>query len=195
MISDKNRSWSAILGLAALAFTFAALALSNTFIGKTIMWMFAYLFLGFLAVHRILVFVDISAKWLFPSLSTFGLMAGLLGESVGTFVTSFITGIPLIIIAVIILFLIIILFLPLYQKLYPHIEDMEKQKFIKYIVSAGLSLREQEIFALILQGMTNAEIATLLYISENTVKLHVGNILKILALPTDWNEYQIDSVN
>lgn len=185
LISDKNRSWGAILGLAALAFPFAALALGNTFVGKTIMWMFAYLFLGFLAVHRILVFVDISAKWLFPSLSTFDLMAGRLGESAGTFATSFITGIPLILIAAIILFLIIILFLPLYQKLYPYIEDMEKQKFTKYIVSAGLSPREQAIFALILQGMTNAEIATLLYISENTVKFHVGNIFKRLALLTD----------
>lgn len=70
------------------------------------------------------------------------------------------------------------LFLSLYQKLYPHIEDMEKQKFTKYIVSADLSPRGQEIFALILQGMTNAEIAILLYISENTVKFHVGNIFK-----------------
>lgn len=75
---------------------------------------------------------------------------------------------------------------------------MENQKFTKYIVSAGLSLREQEIFALILQGMTNAEIATLLYISENTVKLHVGNIFKKTGFTNRLElitKYQIDSVN
>lgn len=42
--------------------------------------------------------------------------------------------------------------------------------------------REREIFALIMRGMSNAEIAGALYITESTVKFHVGNIFKKTGL-------------
>lgn len=41
-----------------------------------------------------------------------------------------------------------------------------------------LSQREADIFRLISQGSTNKEIAEKLYISENTVKFHVRNLLR-----------------
>jgi DNA-binding CsgD family transcriptional regulator len=55
---------------------------------------------------------------------------------------------------------------------------MEQIRFAEYVSRSGLSIREQEIFALILQGMSNAEIAGALYITESTVKFHVGHIFK-----------------
>lgn len=39
-----------------------------------------------------------------------------------------------------------------------------------------LSMREREVLALLRQGMTNKSIAQKLFISENTVKIHVSNI-------------------
>lgn len=180
-INDKNRRWGAICCLAALAFPFAALALGDSVAGETAMWMLAYLFLGFLAVYRILMFSDISAKMVYPALATFGLMAGRLGEAVGTFGVSFFTGRSLVAAAAIIFALIIPLFLQLYQKLYavvPCSEKMEQQHFTEYVSYFGLSAREQEIFALIIEGMSNAEISGELYITESTVKFHVGHILK-----------------
>ena len=42
----------------------------------------------------------------------------------------------------------------------------------------GLSPREKEVFSLIKEGRSNLEIASDLYISENTVKFHIKNILK-----------------
>jgi DNA-binding CsgD family transcriptional regulator len=48
----------------------------------------------------------------------------------------------------------------------------------EYVHRFGLSAREQEIFSLIIQGLSNAEMASSLYITESTVKFHVGNILK-----------------
>jgi DNA-binding NarL/FixJ family response regulator len=42
---------------------------------------------------------------------------------------------------------------------------------------SSLTPREREVFALIGQGATNGEIATELYLSESTVKTHVGRIL------------------
>lgn len=45
-----------------------------------------------------------------------------------------------------------------------------------------LSERESEIAALVAKGLTNKEIATKLFITENTVKKHLSNILSKLGL-------------
>jgi DNA-binding NarL/FixJ family response regulator len=42
---------------------------------------------------------------------------------------------------------------------------------------ATLTAREREVFTLIAQGLSNPEIATTLFLSEATVKTHVGHIL------------------
>ena len=47
---------------------------------------------------------------------------------------------------------------------------------------ADLSKREIEVLRLIADGLTNAAIAETLFISEKTVKSHVGNILSKLHL-------------
>ena len=63
---------------------------------------------------------------------------------------------------------------------FPHrarfIPDERKREAI------GITRRELEILELIAQGMSNREIADDLYISENTVKNHVRNILEKLHL-------------
>ncbi|KZE83851.1 hypothetical protein AV926_03985 [Myroides marinus] len=47
-------------------------------------------------------------------------------------------------------------------------------------VISSLSSRQQEVLTLIKQGMTNKEIASELYISENTVKYHIKKIYEVL---------------
>src|SRR5436305_1925680 len=54
----------------------------------------------------------------------------------------------------------------------------EKQQF----PAPRLTDRELEVLKLVAQGMSNREIAEDLYISENTVKNHVRNILEKLHL-------------
>ena len=48
--------------------------------------------------------------------------------------------------------------------------------------SESLSPREKEVLDLVSEGLTNKEVAQKLYVSENTVKYHMKNILDKLHL-------------
>jgi two-component system NarL family response regulator len=52
------------------------------------------------------------------------------------------------------------------------------------IATAGLSARELEVLNLLARSMSNREIASELFISENTVKNHVSNVLSKLEART-----------
>ena len=71
-----------------------------------------------------------------------------------------------------------------YQKMYIPILPEEKNSELlleDFSQTYGLSPREKEVFSLIKEGRSNLEIASDLYISENTVKFHIKNILKKTA--------------
>ena len=69
------------------------------------------------------------------------------------------------------------------SKLLAEFSSMAKRAEAKQTVpSPRLTARELEVLRLVAQGMSNKEIAGALYISENTVKNHVRNILEKLQL-------------
>ncbi len=181
LISDRDRRWGAICALAALAFPSAALALGGSVTGETLMWILAYFFLGFLATHRLLLFADFSGKTALPALAVLGLMVGRAGEAAGTLGVFLFSSTSQVVISGAVYALIIPIFLLLYQRLYLHSPspaEAERRRFAEYVHRFSLTAREREIFTLILEGMSNAEIAGALNITESTVKFHAGNIYK-----------------
>jgi len=52
------------------------------------------------------------------------------------------------------------------------------------VANAGLTAREQEVYALIAGGKSNKEIANLLFVTEATAKVHVRHILQKLGVRT-----------
>ncbi|MGN1081805.1 MAG: response regulator transcription factor, partial [Acutalibacteraceae bacterium] len=74
-----------------------------------------------------------------------------------------------------------IVFFLLYNKLYmpvPQPLPSQEERLNAFIQKYELSLRETEVLNLIREGASNGEISAKLFISENTVKFHVRNILK-----------------
>lgn len=69
----------------------------------------------------------------------------------------------------------------LIDQLVPLLPDQEQQTRQAAVIET-LTEREHEVFMLIAAGRSNREIATDLYLSEGTVKVHVGRILAKLGL-------------
>ncbi|MFC0233518.1 LuxR C-terminal-related transcriptional regulator [Vagococcus entomophilus] len=67
-------------------------------------------------------------------------------------------------------------------KVEPNTGDIEKEFIHSFCKHFALTLREQEIFILLVERKSNQEIADALYISIGTVKTHVHNIYQKLSI-------------
>ena len=181
LINDRRRSAGAVLCIAALVFPFFTM-IAGTHSGiNYFLWISGYIFFGFYAVYRVLLFTDISRSEAgLGYLACMGLMFGRLGDASGAACGILLADKPIVLITVMaVLFVIcIFLFFSLYQMMYMRHADSEPDYIIQFASQYGLSQRESDLMRLILGGHTNKEIAEKLFISENTVKFHVRNLLR-----------------
>lgn len=70
---------------------------------------------------------------------------------------------------------------------YVRLANQKIEEWEEEIMIEQLSKREWEVLELLTKGCKNEQIAKLMYISEKTVKNHVSNILKKLAVPDRTN--------
>lgn len=113
----------------------------------------------------------------------FGLMFGRLGDAAGSLTGILLNDklIPLVIVASICFVLTYVVFFMLYNRLYMPVSKpmpSQEERLHAFIQKHELSSREIEVLNLIIEGASNGEISAKLFISENTVKFHVRNILK-----------------
>lgn len=184
IIGDRSRKFGAISCLAALFFPFAMIALSNEVNISIVIWILGYLFFGFLAVFRVVLFSDIARTngELFY-VAGFGLMFGRIGDAAGNFAGIMLNGklIPLVTVSSVCFVAAFVVFFTLYNKLFMPVSQQltnSEERLSAFIQKYELSSRETEVLNLITEGASNGEISAKLFISENTVKFHVRNILK-----------------
>ena len=184
IVGDRSRKYGAVSCFAALFFPFAMIALSNEVGISTILWILGYCLFGFLSVFRVVLFSDIAGtNEHFLYMAGFGLMFGRLGDAAGNLTGIILNDklIPLVTVASICFVLTYVVFFILYNKLYmPNTKPLasQEERLLSFIKEYELSSREAEVLNLIREGASNSEISAKLFISENTVKFHVHNILK-----------------
>ena len=184
IVGDRSRKYGAVSCLAALAFPFAMIALSGEVGISIVLWIIGYCLFGFLAVFRVVLFSDIArTKENLLYIAGFGLMFGRIGDAAGNLTGIILNNklIPLVIVSSICFAVTFIVFFLLYNKLYmpvPRALPTQEERLNAFIQKYELSLRENEVLNLIIKGDSNGEISEKLFISENTVKFHVRNILK-----------------
>ena len=178
---------------------FIMLALRDYLPGYFFVLIIFYVIGAFFSVFRALFFVDLynrDSKYLFIACG--GLMFGRMGECIGSGIEMcFGDNIVMMVLTAAILFSIsFILFMWQMTKqmntnasqiLYDNLADddskdkiktEESVKNIDFVKKYNLSSRETEVMSLILEGDSNIEISEKLFISVNTVKFHMKNILK-----------------
>ena len=182
-INDRERKNGMVCTVAALILPFIMLGLTSEPVSATVCWGLDYLFYAFFTVFRVVLFLDLAAKTRRWALAPLGLLMGRLGDVAGTAVGMLLTGnrIALIAVTAAAFFPTIWLFYRQYLRLYePEIvrQRSEMEVFDAFCMHNDLSGREREVFRMILDNHTNGEIAERLFITERTVKYHVGNLLK-----------------
>lgn len=188
IINDYKRQFGAFACIAALAFPFILLCLTFSPTYSFYLWILGYVFTGFYAVYRVIVFSDIADRT--PNglfLAPLGLMFGRLGDALGAIIgvslsdtrtVLVFTGAGFFIITIIVCFF---AFLKLYVTVPAATKEHSmsaEEKLANYTIYHDLSVREKEVLPLIIEGLTNSEISNILFVSENTIKFHVKNILK-----------------
>ncbi len=154
----------------------------------TLVFFICYFMTGFLAVYRFGIMADmsdmVSDKGLpLIYLCSLGVIFGRIGEATGAFIGIELTSDPLALMAVTSVLLVFGsgLFVFHYMKLFSPVPKSEKTRddvLTSIKLTYDLSSREMDVLNLLVDGATNTEIAGKLFISENTVKFHVSNLLK-----------------
>lgn len=183
IVCDRNRTYGMVCCMAALALPFITLSLASASASAMALWSLGYFLFGFFAVFRVVIFSDIAAESGKPWLSGWGLMLGRIGDAAGTALClMFASQLPILVILTAVLFSAsVFLCFWLYHRLYAANQPQQKserQMFEAFAAHHDLSAREREVLRLVLDGRTNAEIASELFVSDSTVKFHVRNLLK-----------------
>ena len=183
IIADRDRKHAAICCLAALVVPFGCLALSGEPVPSTVLWAVNYLFYGFFSVYRIVLFADIARESNRFWLSGFGLLFGRVGDALGACLCLVLVDsiIALVSVAAVLFAATVFAFYRIFQHLYltqPEETMSAEEAFDRFAIRYALSVREREVLRLVLDELTNAEVAGRLFVTEGTVKFHVRNVLK-----------------
>ena len=180
LVNDKKRAAGAVLCMAALCFPFFTITAGGHPEIDVLLRILGYTFFGFYAVYRVILFIDFAQYRQLLFLAPLGLLFGRLGDAAGTEIGILLKAHPIALVSLIaaLFVLCVFLFFYLFQNLYMQPAASAQERVQAFAARFDLSAREAELVALVTNGLTNKEIAESLFISENTVKFHMRNLLK-----------------
>lgn len=189
IVITYSRQSGLILCLCSVINPFICMALINATSLKMPLWILTYIFTGFYSIFCTVLFADIAKKhglWI----AGFGMMFRRLGEIIGSGAGMLLLGHSVVLVIVNAVLFVFTFFVAaeVWKILYDrpkasmndntsHIKN-EDELFDDFTMKYGISDREKDVLRCIFEGSTNLEIAGKLFITENTVKFHIKNILK-----------------
>lgn len=199
-LNDLNRKYGLVSCLSTLIFPYILLLLQKQSDTSQIIWIIGYTMTGLFTVYRVLLFSDIVKSESIIYLAGLGLLFGRLGDAAGSALGILCNQNQLLLILVSSIFFVITTALTYFisEKIYRAsvtstllsvspvltVTDSNSKAapdselaIRDFATFYSLSKREQEVLKLALSDMTNTNISTALYISENTTKFHIRNIL------------------
>ena len=179
-IIDKNREIGNIVTLASLVYPLIGTVVSANSKLTTVTLSLSYAMIGFFAVYRTVTFMSFGSEdnsYLY--LSSVGLMISRIVEALVTIPIIYcdISSISQLIVSSL-LFAILIVIYFLYQSKLNTKNITAEKRFNIVSDKYKLSLRETEILQCLYDGMSDKEISNKFYISTNTVRFHISNIMK-----------------
>ena len=203
IVMDYRRWLGEVLTAASLIYPLIAFSLIGEGLNNTIALSFSYLFRGFLTVYYVISFTDLASSdnsrlYLAP----LGLAVSRIIEALLTLILMLIPVPNIVQILLMAFFSVVLILLMVYKfkklspfsanALHENLEgmsvtsapaigtgpsDLLRQKAL-FAEQYHLTRREAEILDMLAEGLTDDEIAAKVYISRNTVRFHVSNILK-----------------
>ncbi len=189
IVITYSRQSGLILCVCSLINPFICMALINSSSLKMPLWILTYIFTGFYSIFFMVMFADIARKrglWI----AGFGMMFRRLGEIIGSAAGMLLLNHRVVLVIVNAILFVFTLFIAaevwkiLYDRRKASADDntssvkSEEELFDDFTMKFGISDREKDVLRCIIDGNTNTEIAGKLFITENTVKFHIKNILK-----------------
>ena len=187
-INDRSRQGGLLLCVCSLICPFLSLMLSGFTIARDVLWAMNYAFIGFLTVYCVVIFSDFAKYKL--QLVVLGLMCRRFGEAFGSSIGMCLSDYPVMIIVLTAVFFVftIIVAGTLWIRLFVNTdlsnddvisdESPGENRLENFLEKYGISKRERDVLICVIEGQTNSGIANSLFISENTVKFHMKNLLK-----------------
>jgi len=175
---DKNKEMFDIATIISFVFSLLAVVLLNQNISVNLVISLSYLFVGFFVVFRTMMFVNLyDQKKGTLYVCGIGLMYSRIMEGLLVIFQKELIKNPtlLILIETIMLCLVLWVYLLYYLK---NNRTSANDKLKEIVLKYKLSNQEEEVLNLLIQDLTKKEIADKLFLSVNTIKIHVTNIYK-----------------
>jgi len=187
-INNRDKKLGSVCCLVTMTAPMLYILLQTKVGATTIVFFISYFMTGFLAVYRYGILADLSdltsGKGMpLLYLCPVGVLFGRIGEASGAFIGIELSSDPLALMAVTSVLLVLGsgFFVFQHMRLFSPVPQAEKTRdevLTSIKLTYDLSSREMDVLNLLVDGATNTEIGGKLFISENTVKFHVSNLLK-----------------